>query len=122
MRGGVIRLGTAAAAAVHTTLHNIADCQRSTLHTTAVHEHTAVSAYGFHTDNEAVSVMAFTGQSAAITHLTAPLAIEGSGIQHHLHGITGNGLLCGVSIHHKCLHTAALFQLLVTTEIGSINP
>ena len=122
MRRGVIRLGTATASPVDTTLHHIADGQCSALNPAAVHEHAAVPAHGFHTDNQAIAVMAFTRQGAAITHLAAPLPIEGSGIQHHLHNITGNGLLSGVTIHHKSLHTAALLKLLITTEIGSINP
>ena len=48
-------------------------------------EHPAVADDALNDDDQTVAIRAIADQQAAITHLTAALAIKRCAVQHHLH-------------------------------------
>ena len=119
--GAVVGLHAAAAGPVHPGHHQITHRQAAALHPAAVHKHAAVAAHALDRHDHPFATASLPRQHATVAHLAAALAIEGGGIEHQLHGITGAGALGGLAIHHQGQHAAGVLQGLITHKGGGLQ-
>ena len=115
MRGGVIRLGPTPAGAIHLGLHGVTQGELTPFDTTGMNKHIPTATDGVDRDNQII-----TRQHATIAHLTAALAVEGGGVEHHLHGITRLRDGGRLTVDHQGQHAAGLLQRLIALEIGGL--
>ena len=118
--GRVVGLGAAPAGPIHLGDHHITDGQLAPLHQAGMDKHAAVAAHRLDR-SEQLGVGAGSDKNAAITHLAAALAIEGGGIEHQLHPITGPGHLGRLAVHHQGQHAAGMFEGGVALEGGGLE-
>ena len=119
--GRVVGLESAATGAVHPGGHQITNSQGSPVDPAAVHEHTAVTAHRLNAHDQTGAIGPIAAEQPPVAHLTAPLAIEGGGIQHQLHRIASPTPGGRCTVHHQRQHAGRLLQGSIAIEGGGLQ-
>ena len=101
----VIRLGMTTTGAVHLSMDGVPQRQLTAFESAGMNKHVTRATHRLDRHDQ-IS----TAEDAAIPHLTATLPVEGRGVQHDLHRISGGGRRGRLAVHHQGLHAAGVLQ------------